>query len=74
MSYDWDFSTAEKELKTALDLNPNYSTAHEWYAHLLMVEGRYDELWPKAIISSNWTRHRPFQVCARRDPVLRTQV
>jgi tetratricopeptide (TPR) repeat protein len=43
MSYDWDFSTAEKELKTALDLNPNYSTAHEWYAHLLMVEGRYDE-------------------------------
>src|SRR6266849_3759155 len=43
MSYDWDFSTAEKELKTALDLNPNYSTAHEWYAHLLLVEGRYDE-------------------------------
>jgi tetratricopeptide (TPR) repeat protein len=43
MSYDWDFSTAEKELKTALALNPNYSTAHEWYAHLLMVEGRYDE-------------------------------
>jgi TolB-like protein/Flp pilus assembly protein TadD len=43
MSYDWDFSTAEKELKTALGLNPNYSTAHEWYAHLLLVEGRYDE-------------------------------
>src|SRR5713226_1392042 len=43
MSYDWDFSTAEKELKTALALNPNYSTAHEWYAHLLMVEGRYEE-------------------------------
>ena len=43
MSYDWDFSTAEKELKTALTLNPNYSTAHEWYAHLLLVEGRYDE-------------------------------
>jgi TolB-like protein/Flp pilus assembly protein TadD len=43
MSYDWDFATAEKELKTALALNPNYSTAHEWYAHLLLVEGRYDE-------------------------------
>jgi TolB-like protein/Tfp pilus assembly protein PilF len=43
MSYDWDLSTAEKELKTALDLNPNYSSAHEWYAHLLVVEGRYDE-------------------------------
>jgi tetratricopeptide (TPR) repeat protein len=43
MSYDWDLPTAEREFKTALDLNPNYSTTHEWYAHLLMVEGRYDE-------------------------------
>lgn len=43
MSYDWDFPTAEKELKTAIDLNPNYSTAREWYAHLLMVQGRFDE-------------------------------
>jgi TolB-like protein/Tfp pilus assembly protein PilF len=43
MSYDWDFPAAEKEFKTALDLNPNYPTAHEWYAHLLMVEGRFDE-------------------------------
>src|SRR5713226_83512 len=43
MSYDWDFSTAEKELKTALALNPNSSAAHEWYAHLLSAEGRYDE-------------------------------
>jgi TolB-like protein/Flp pilus assembly protein TadD len=43
MSYDWDFSTAERELKTAIELNPNYPFAHEWYAHLLMVEGRYDE-------------------------------
>src|SRR5712692_7578191 len=43
MSYDWDLPAAEKEFKTALDLNPNYSSAHEWYAHLLMVEGRFDE-------------------------------
>lgn len=43
MSYDWDLSAAEKELRTAIDLNPNYFPAHEWYAHLLMVEGRYDE-------------------------------
>ena len=43
MSYDWDLPAAEREFKTALDLNPNYSTTHEWYAHLLMVEGRYDE-------------------------------
>ncbi len=43
MSYDWDFPAAEKEFKTAIALNPNYSFAHEWYAHLLMVEGRFDE-------------------------------
>jgi len=43
MSYDWDFATAEKELKTAIEMNPNYPFAHEWYAHLLIVEGRYDE-------------------------------
>jgi TolB-like protein/tetratricopeptide (TPR) repeat protein len=43
MSYDWDLAAAEKELKLAIKLNPNYGTAHEWYAHLLMVEGRFDE-------------------------------
>jgi TolB-like protein/tetratricopeptide (TPR) repeat protein len=43
MSYDWDFATAEKELKTAIEMNPNYPFAHEWYAHLLMAEGRYEE-------------------------------
>jgi len=43
MSYDWDFATAQRELKTAIEMNPNYPTAHEWYAHLLTAEGRYDE-------------------------------
>jgi TolB-like protein/tetratricopeptide (TPR) repeat protein len=43
MSYDWDLPGAEKELKTALDLNPNYFPAYEWYAHLLMVQGKFDE-------------------------------
>jgi TolB-like protein len=43
MSYDWDLPTAERELRTAIDLNPNYFPAHEWYAHLLMVQGRYEE-------------------------------
>ncbi|MGH9838290.1 MAG: TPR end-of-group domain-containing protein [Blastocatellia bacterium] len=29
--YDWDFAGAEQEFKRALDLNPNYATAHQWY-------------------------------------------
>ena len=43
MSYDWDLKAAENELRLSIDLNPNYPTAHNWYAHLLMVEGRFDE-------------------------------
>lgn len=43
MSYDWDLATAEKELRRAIELNPNDPTAHEWYCHLLIVEGRNPE-------------------------------
>jgi tetratricopeptide (TPR) repeat protein len=43
MSYDWDLQNAENELKLAIDLNPNNTSAHEFYAHLLMVEGRSAE-------------------------------
>ncbi len=43
MSYDWDLATAEKELRHAIELNPNDPTAHEWYCHLLIVEGRNPE-------------------------------
>jgi len=43
MSYDWDLATAEKELRRAVELNPNDPTAHEWYCHLLIVEGRTSE-------------------------------
>lgn len=35
--YDWDWASAEKEYKRALVLNPNYATAHHWYAWHLIV-------------------------------------
>ncbi|HVF31054.1 MAG TPA: protein kinase [Pyrinomonadaceae bacterium] len=41
--YDWKFDESEREFKRALDLNPNYATAHHWYAELLLDLGRYDE-------------------------------
>jgi serine/threonine protein kinase len=41
--YDWDWSAAESEFKRALDLNPKYATAHEWYALFLAVKQRFDE-------------------------------
>jgi TolB-like protein/Flp pilus assembly protein TadD len=43
MSYEWNLATAEKELLKAIELNPNDPTAHEWYCHLLIVEGRNPE-------------------------------
>ena len=42
-SYDYDWPTAEKEFRRALDLNPNYATAHQWYAESLAFQGRFGE-------------------------------
>jgi len=42
-NYDWDWHTAEKEFRRAIELNPNYATAHHWYAEHLMWRGRFDE-------------------------------
>jgi len=42
-TYDWDWQTAEKEYRRAIELNPNYATAHHWYAEYLSFQGRFDE-------------------------------
>ncbi len=42
-NYDWEWDAAEKEYRRAIELNPNYATAHQWYAELLMWRGRFDE-------------------------------
>ena len=41
--YDWNWSAAEKEFKRALDLNPRYAVAHQWYGGFLERTGRLDE-------------------------------
>jgi len=41
--FDYDFAAAEREYKQAIQLNPNYATAHQWYSELLSCEGRLDE-------------------------------
>jgi tetratricopeptide (TPR) repeat protein len=41
--FDWDWSGSESEFRTALDLNANYVTAHQWYGHLLAMTGRFSE-------------------------------
>ena len=41
--FEWDWKGAETEFKRALDLNPGYATAHQWYAEYLAVLGRADQ-------------------------------
>jgi TolB-like protein/Tfp pilus assembly protein PilF len=42
-TYDWDWAGAEKEYKQALELNPSYAQAHNWYAGYLTYTGRFNE-------------------------------
>jgi tetratricopeptide (TPR) repeat protein len=42
-SADWDWIESERSLKRAIDLNPNYPIAHQYYAMLLATLGRMDE-------------------------------
>lgn len=42
-NYDYDWQTAEKEFKRAIELDPGYATAHQWYAECLSLQGRFDE-------------------------------
>ena len=42
-AYDWDWAGAEREFKRAIELNPNYATAHFWYGEYLTYLGRFDE-------------------------------
>jgi serine/threonine protein kinase/TolB-like protein/Tfp pilus assembly protein PilF len=41
--YDFDWSGAEKEYKRAIELNPNYATAHHWFSLCLSEVGRFNE-------------------------------
>jgi TolB-like protein/DNA-binding winged helix-turn-helix (wHTH) protein len=41
--YDYDWSTAEREYNKAFELNPNYASAHQYYALGLMAHGRFAE-------------------------------
>lgn len=40
---EWGLIGAEKEFKRAIELNPNYPTAHQWYGEYLSRIGRHEE-------------------------------
>ncbi len=41
--FDWDFESAGKEFRRAIELNPGYATAHHWYSWHLSLVGRNTE-------------------------------
>jgi len=41
--YDWDWPGAERSFKRAIEFNPRYPTAHNWYAGFLASMGRDGE-------------------------------
>jgi len=41
--YDLDWEGAEASYRKALELDPGYATAHQWYAIYLMSRARFDE-------------------------------
>jgi eukaryotic-like serine/threonine-protein kinase len=41
--FDWDWEGAAHEFLRAIELDPRYATAHQWYAFLLVSRGRLDE-------------------------------
>lgn len=42
-THEWDWATAEREYKRALELNPGDARAHHWYAGYLTYQGRTDD-------------------------------
>jgi adenylate cyclase len=42
-NWEWDWHTAEQAYARALELNPNYATAHMWRCELLTILGRHEE-------------------------------
>ena len=41
--YDWDWAAAARQFRRAIELNPRYSVARQWYSWFLLAMGRSDE-------------------------------
>lgn len=69
--YDWNWLEAERLVKRAMELNPNFGFAHECYSNFLASQGRFDEaeaairraeeldpVSPWAILMTSWTLYQ----------------
>jgi tetratricopeptide (TPR) repeat protein/predicted Ser/Thr protein kinase len=49
----WKWDEAEKEFKRAIELNPKYPKARQWYSLYLRIVGRYDDALTQIKIASD---------------------
>jgi adenylate cyclase len=42
-NHSWDFVSAERELRRAIELRPSYAVAYHWLAHLMEAVGKLEE-------------------------------
>jgi tetratricopeptide (TPR) repeat protein len=59
--YDWQWREAEHEFQLALELNPNSTKAHQWYAGLLISTGRPSEAIAEAMRARDLDPLSPLQ-------------
>ncbi|HJU90711.1 MAG TPA: protein kinase [Gemmatimonadaceae bacterium] len=43
LEFDYDWESAEREYRRAIELNPRYPIAHHWYGGFLSAMGRHEE-------------------------------
>ena len=61
--YDWEWENAVREFRRAIELDPRYAPAHQWYAFLLASRGQFDE----ALIEAHTAQENdPASVSVRR--------
>jgi tetratricopeptide (TPR) repeat protein len=56
----WDWAGGERELQRAIELNPHYATAHQWYCFHLTAEGRFAEAVTELRAALAIDPHSPF--------------
>ncbi len=61
--YDWRWEEAEREFRRAIELDPRYAPAHQWYAFMLASRAQFDE----ALIEAHTAQENdPASVSVRR--------
>ena len=47
--YDWRWADAEREFRRAIELDPQYAPAHQWFSFLLAARGQHEEALAEAL-------------------------